>query len=284
MKFAFATCAEIAEGWPDDRAAAKLLDADFVVWDDPGVDWELYDRVVLRSVWDFTWRLEEFLGWCRSVGSERLRNRPDLVEFNADKHYLKNLSVPVIPTVFVGPGQALPELQGEVVIKPSVSAGARSTGRFTPALRSGAEALVAEIHARRRVAMIQPHLTTIECNGETAMIFLGGTFSHAVSKKPILREQGVAPTAPGKRGVAVAMLDDDLVSATSARSDELALAQRVVDQIGQDFGAALYSRVDLVTDDDGTLMVLELELIEPALYLGASPAASSRFAKAALAS
>ncbi|MGB2711454.1 MAG: hypothetical protein WBC33_08040, partial [Conexibacter sp.] len=133
MRVAFATCSALPAGWADDHAAARLLDADFCVWDDPAVDWQAYDRVVLRSVWDYTARLDEFLAWCRAVGRERLRNVPELVAFNADKRYLGELSAPAVPTTAVAPGEPLPALAGEVVVKPSLSAGARDTGRFGPA-------------------------------------------------------------------------------------------------------------------------------------------------------
>ncbi len=107
---AFATSRELPGGWDDDREAARLAGAEFVVWDDPAVDWEAYDRVVIRSVWDYSHRLEEFLAWCAAVGDGRLRNAPALVAFNADKRYLGELRARTAPTTFVGPGDPLPEL------------------------------------------------------------------------------------------------------------------------------------------------------------------------------
>ena len=110
---------------------------------------------MLRSVWDYSGRIEEFLGWCAAVGAERLRNTPELVAFDADKRYLGELGVPIAPTTFVGPGDPLPTLEGEVVVKPNVSAGARSTGRFGPPSHAEALALVERIRESGRTAIVQ---------------------------------------------------------------------------------------------------------------------------------
>jgi hypothetical protein len=208
------------EGAPDDQPVARLLGAELVAWDDPTVAWEGYDRVVLRSVWDYSRRLDEFLAWTAAVGPDRLRNRPDLVAFNADKRYLGELAAPTVPTTFVGPGEELPALDGEFVVKPNVSAGARDTGRFAAAEREAAQALV----------------------------------------------------------------DGDLVVAGRAAADQEAPARAIVDEITARFGPPLYARVDLVRDDDGTPVLLELEVTEPALYLATAPGAAERFAAAIRAS
>lgn len=86
-------------------------------------------------------------------------------------------------------------LGGEFVVKPNVSAGARNTGRFGAEGREQARALVERIHASGRVALVQPSLADVDERGETALVFLGGELSHALSKRPVLREQGVAPVA-----------------------------------------------------------------------------------------
>ena len=103
-KIAFATCAAHRDGFDDDRIAAPLVGAEFRVWDDESVDWDAYDRVVVRSVWDYTERVDEFLAWAESVGPERLRNSPELLRFNADKRYLTQLDAPTVPTTLLEPG------------------------------------------------------------------------------------------------------------------------------------------------------------------------------------
>ena len=110
MQVVFATCSEFPDGVQDDRQAAASLGAEFRCWDDPAADWAAYDRVVIRSTWDYTTRLDEFLAWVHRVGPQRLRNDPELVAFNTDKRYLAELSCPTVPTVFVEPGDPLPEL------------------------------------------------------------------------------------------------------------------------------------------------------------------------------
>jgi hypothetical protein len=269
------------DGSADDRTAAELLDADFRVWDDAGVDWEAYDLVVLRSVWDYTRRVDEFLAWCRTVGERRLRNSPALVAFNADKRYLAELTAPSVATTYVAPGDPLPTLADEVVVKPSVSAGARDTGRFGPETHDVALALIERIRASGRVALVQPHLASVGERGETSLVFLAGELSHVLTKHPVLRPDEVAPTAVDGLGPALAMLDDELVVAGAASAGEQTLAHRVLAEVSARFGGVpLYARVDLAGGPDGEPLLLELETIEPALYLARSPGAAERFAAA----
>jgi hypothetical protein len=280
VKVAFATCSAMPEGAPDDLPAARLLGAEFPVWDDPSVDWESYDRVVLRSVWDYSRRIDEFLAWTEAVGPERLRNRPDLVAFNADKRYLGELAAAHVPTAFIDPGEDLPGFDGEFIVKPNVSAGARDTGRFGPADLDAARTLVDRIHAAGKVALVQPYLSSIETDGETALVFLGGELSHVLRKRPVLREQGIAPLAPGELAVAAAMLEDDLVTAGSADPDQEAFAREVIEEITARFDLPLYARVDIVRGDSGAPVLLELEATEPSLYLATATGAAERFADA----
>jgi hypothetical protein len=250
------------DGWDDDQDAAKLLDADFQVWDDPAVDWLGYDRVVLRSVWDYTERLAAFLGWCRSVGAARLRNPPAMVAFSADKRYLEDISARCVPTEYLAPGESLSSIDGEVVIKPNISAGARDTGRFGSS--TAAASLIAKIHRSGRIALVQPYLPTIDERGETSVVFIGGTFSHVLTKRAILREQGVAPVINGRLCVAAALLEDDLVASGTADPAEMSLAVSIHDEIAARFGVPTYARVDLVASPAGQPILSELELIEPA--------------------
>ncbi len=278
MRVAFATSTLVPDGWDDDRAAAALVGAEFRAWDDPDADWSVYDRVVIRSTWDYTAHLDRFLAWCRELGPGRLRNAPELVAFSADKHYLADLSVPTVPTVLVAPGEDLPELDGEIVVKPTVSAGARATGRFRD--RTGAGALLAEIHASGRTALVQPYLKSVDDRGETSLVFIGGDFSHALAKRAVLREEGRAPLADGVLAPASAMFEPDLVTAGRADAAQIALATAVHDEVTERFGPPLYARVDLMADGDGRPVLSELELIEPSLYLATSPGAAERFAAA----
>jgi hypothetical protein len=270
------------EGWVDDQDEARLLEADFRIWDDPTVDWSAYDRVLLRSVWDYSWRLDEFLSWCRAVGQGALRNPPALVAFNADKRYLAEISVASVPTRFIAPGDALPTLDGEVVVKPNISAGARHTGRF--AAPAGALALIEQIHASGRVALVQPYLSAVEQLGETSVVFIGGEISHLLAKRAVLRSEGIAPVAEGELRVAAVMLEDDLVVAGTAAPAQLSLANTAHTEISERFGTPVYARIDLVADNAGDPVVSEIEVIEPSLYLSTAVGASERLAAAVRAS
>jgi hypothetical protein len=281
---AFATSWHLQGGWDDDHEAARLTGAEFVVWDDPAVDWEAYDRVVIRSAWDYSHRLEEFLAWCAAVGPGRLRNAPGLVAFNADKRYLGELGARTAPTTFVGPGDPLPELRGEVVVKPNVSAGARDTGPFGPATHADALALIERIRASGRVAIVQAYLADVDRRGETALVFVAGELSHVLGKRAVLRGEGEAPLGEGAHAPAAAMLEDDLVTAGEAETAQAEFAAAVVAEVTERFGTPLYLRVDVAHDDEGLPVLMELEAIEPCLYLDLVPGAAERFARAVLAS
>jgi hypothetical protein len=282
VRIAFATYADLPAGWGDDQEAARIAGAEFAAWDDPAVDWEAYDRVVIRSVWDYSLRVEEFLGWCAAVGAERLRNTPDLVAFDSDKRYLGELGVRIAPTTFVGPGDPLPTLDGEVVVKPNVSAGARSTGRFAPARHAEALELIERIRGSGRTAIVQNYLEDIDRNGETALVFIAGELSHVLSKKPVLRGEGEAPLTDDPHGPAAVMFEDDLVVAGRADADCRDFAGEVMAAVTARFATPLYARVDIAADADGRPVLMELEAIEPNLYLATAPGAAERFARAAL--
>ena len=286
MRVAFATCDFFPDGWDDDRATAQLLGAEFRSWSDPSVAWEQYDRVVLRSVFDYPGRLNAFLAWSRRVGDERLRNTPSFVGFNADKRYLSELRAPTVPTTFVAAGEPLPMLAGEVVVKPAVSAGARDTGRFSPSTHDRALALIERIRSRGGTAIVQPYLPAVE-DGETSLVYLGGTLSHILRKGPVLDADEVAPVATdgvgAQLGIAQAMLNEQLVQAGRASPAEQAVGAAVVAELSERFGTPVFLRIDLLRDASGPL-VLEVEGLDAALYLDTAPGAPEAFAAAVLAS
>jgi glutathione synthase/RimK-type ligase-like ATP-grasp enzyme len=243
------------------------LAADLVRWDDPAVDWAGYDLAVVRSTWDYAWRLPAFLGWAASV--PRLRNSVELLRWNTDKTYLRDLAgagLPVVPTVW-NPTEAgqLPDAP-EWVVKPSVSAGSRDTARWDDP--AAALAHVAELTAAGRTAMLQPYLAEVDTAGETAMLFLGGRFSHAVRKGPLLRRGEGVRQDRDSRG------DLRAVEPTAAQRE---VAQAVFDAVPAlvpGAAPALYARIDLVPGPAGRPVLLELELAEPSLFLPQAPAAA----------
>ena len=289
-RIGLATCTAIDPEFGDDPAVVAALrergvEADRPVWDDPSVDWSSYDLVVIRSTWDYTPRRAAFVAWAASLG-DRVQNAPDVIAWNSEKTYLDDFAasgLAVVPTTFLPPGGAPPALVGEVVVKPTVSAGAIDTGRFGPSTHGLAHDLVDRIHASGRTAMVQPYLASVDTVGETAVVCLDGEPSHVLRKRAVLRPDEVAPVREGDIGAAEVMYEDDLVVASTATDIELAFAAEVLAWVADRFGAApLYARVDMVAGDDGTPVLMELEAVEPYLYLAESPGALDRLVDAIL--
>jgi glutathione synthase/RimK-type ligase-like ATP-grasp enzyme len=271
------TCREVAGLDPDDRPLVGLLAARGigvrpVVWSDAGQDTSALDLVVLRSTWDYHARREEFLAWAE--GLPRVLNAPDVLRWNTDKAYLRELTaagLPVVPTVWAPPGAPVALPDGEVVVKPSVSAGSKDTARYRPEQAAAARAHVRALQSSGRTAMIQPYLAAVDADGETAVIFLEGVLSHAVRKGPILR--------PGAQLVD-GLYAEETIDAREASPAEVAIAEAVLDALPFPRAELLYARVDLVPGSDGTPVVLEVELAEPSLFLGHAPGAAERLAAA----
>lgn len=246
-----------------------------VAWDDPEADWASFDLAVVRSTWDYTERVDEFLAWAdRCAALTRLVNPAPVLRWNSDKRYLDDLAradVPVVPTRFVPPGAEPAFPDGPFVVKPTWGAGARYAARYED---SGAVAVrrareqVSRMHAEGLTAMVQPYMRAIETTGERALVHIGGTFRHAIRKGAVL-EAGAAFDAaktahPGVRG-------------WTPGPAELAVARRALAAVPL-AGAPAYARVDLVDGDDGAPRVMELELIEPNLFLAPHPETASAFA------
>ena len=235
-------------------------------WDDAGTDWGGFDLVVIRSTWDYSWRAAEFVAWAeKSAALTRLANPVEVVRWNADKRYLGDLAaagVPTVPTRYLAPGDA-PDLPGdhEYVVKPTSGAGARYAARYTPDDHDTAVRHLARMHAEGLTAMVQPYLAGIDVSGERALQFFGGRLLHASRKGAVL--------APGTAYDEQKVAHPDLVPWTPT-PDELAVAERALAAVP---GAPelLYARVDLVDGEDGEPRVMELELVEPNLFLWLHP-------------
>jgi glutathione synthase/RimK-type ligase-like ATP-grasp enzyme len=161
---------------------------------------------------------------------------------------------------------------GEWVVKPSVSAGSRDTARWTDP--SDALRHAADLAAAGRTAMAQPYLASVDDVGETAMLFIGGRFSHAVRKGPLLaRGEGVRQDRDSRGDLR------PVVPTTAQRDVAQAVFDAVPGLVGVD-GALLYARIDLVDDAAGRPVVLELELTEPSLFLPQAPDAAARLVSA----
>ncbi|MET9833395.1 hypothetical protein ABZ078_29745 [Streptomyces sp. NPDC006385] len=237
-------------------------EADSVPWDDDAVDWGGYDLAVLRSTWDYSWRAAEFLAWAqRCSEATRLANPAEVVRWNADKRYLGDLAgagVPVVPTRYLAPGDtaALPD-DTEYVVKPTSGAGARFAARYTPDEHETAVRQLARMHAEGFTAMVQPYVRGIDVTGERALQFYGGRLLHASRKGAVL-----TPGTPyDEHKVAHPGLEP-----WTPTPAELAVAERALAAVPQ-APELLYARVDLVDGEDGQPRVMELELVEPNLFL-----------------
>ena len=265
--------------------SAAGADAEIVDWDNPKADWARFDAALLRSAWDYTERLSEFLAWTERVAAlTTLLNPPPVVRWNADKHYLLELArsgLPVVASRFVeagaDPAAALEEFLtrhpcAELVVKPAVGAGSRDTRRHTRTTVAEVLAHLSRLLDAGRSVLLQPYLEGVDTQGETAVIHIGGQFSHAVRKGPLL-PLGAPPTG--------ALFAPEEITARAPDADELSVAQRVLAALP--FGALLYARVDLIRDGAGAPCVLELELTEPSLFFGHAPGSAQRLVAATLA-
>lgn len=289
MAIAIASFTGVPEQFSDDKRLVAALrergvESELIPWDRADADWSCFDAVVIRSTWDYARRREEFLAWADSVG-ERLHNSAPLVRWNSDKVYLADLErdgLPVVETLFITPGDPVPTLSGEVVVKPNISAGGRDTGRFSGATHGEAEALIAAIQASGRTAMVQPFQPTVDERGETAVLMIDGEPAHALRKLAVLGPDEVAPVRDDDLGAAEAMYDPGLVTPSEASAAELDLAHAAYDYLAKRFDyRPLYVRVDMIPGPGGP-MVLELEAVEPNFYLDQVPASAARVAEAIL--
>jgi len=261
-------------------AAVEIAD-----WDDPQVEWSRFDVALLRSTWDYTDRLPAFLPWVeRTAALTRLVNPAAVVRWNADKHYLRELEqagLPVVASKFVEPAMdpahelaqfLAGEACAELVVKPAVGAGSRDTRRHARTATADALSHVRRLLAAQRSVLLQPYLPAVDAHGETALIFIGGRFSHAIRKGALL-----PAGAPATR----ALFAPEQITTRSPQHDELQVAQRVLAALP--FGVLSYARVDLIRDESHAPRLLELELIEPSLFFAHAGEAAQRLAAAILA-
>ena len=251
--------------------------AEIAVWREPR-DWGRASLVLLRTPWDYPGHLQEFLAWTSQVAAvTRLRNGPDVVRWNLHKGYLLDLQargVPIVPTRLVRRGERVDAeraIAGAARQFLRARAGGKARrrhqcGRRACGPKRAADGLADHLSGLlgRGDALIQPFVPSVLDAGELSLVFLGGEFSHAVRKTPRHGDYRVqdnhggtaAPCTPGAR---------ELSTARAA----LAIAP----------GKTTYARVDMVYLDDEPA-VMELELIEPELFLRFWEPAAVAFARA----
>ena len=279
-RIALATAAKLPTLNDDDRLLVPALaELGFTavpgVWDAPEVCWDECHGVLVRSCWDYHHRLEEFLAWVTRLerAGVPLWNSPALLKWNIHKGYLRDLAargVPIVPTRWLERGAPVDLARllrdagwREAVVKPAVSASATDTWR-TSAATAAADQSRLETLLRAGDVMVQPFIDEVCDPGEWSLMFFGSRFSHAVRKRPAPADYRVqwefggtaAPLAPPPRLIA----DAEAVMAAVPSHP-------------------LYARVDGV-ERDGRLILMELELIEPHLFLGWDASAPGRLAAA----
>ncbi|NNG16516.1 MAG: hypothetical protein HKM89_08545 [Gemmatimonadales bacterium] len=264
----------------DDRLLARGLEARGVsavpvVWQDASVAWTEFDLVLLRSTWDYHLHLDAFLHWVDVVGeATRLWNPPSIIHWNARKTYLDDLrsqGISVVPTHWLASGNVvdlalvLQETGWErVVLKPVVSASAWNTCLVHREATADGQQLLDRLLPSTDF-MIQPYRSTVELDGELSLIFVGGTFGHAVVKTP-------------RRGDFRSQEDfGGRIEATTAPTGAPEVAERCLAAVP---GETLYARVDLLGNPHDGYEVVELELIEPSLFLEHGPGTVSRLLQA----
>lgn len=238
-------------------------------WTEPGPPPAGVELAVIRSTWDYAARRAEFLDAMGALAQDvPLHNPVPVLAWNSHKGYLVELAaagVPVVPSVLVvRDGRTLPDLGVErIVIKPAVSAGAVGVGLF-PAGSAEAAAHLAVLTAAGD-ALVQPFQESVR-EGERSLLFFDGELSHAVRKVPAPTDFRVQERHGGRN------------EAVQASPADLDVARRALAVAPADL---LYARVDLVGPTDAPL-VMELELIEPGLFLPEGPGSAERFADAIL--
>jgi hypothetical protein len=266
------------------------VDATPEIWHDRSVDWARYDALIIRSPWDYTHRPAAWLAWLDArAATTPLLNCAHTIRWNLDKRYLLDLEaegVAIVPTTVCDDEESVRAAldavtdtgaSAEVVVKPTVSAGSKDTGRFT-ADDPQALALGEHVLTKGKEVMVQPCIPGVAEVGERSVVYFDGELSHTLTKGPLLALGGGLIGGEYR----------ETITATTVTDAEHELADavaRVVPSIlrrnGCDCTSAvpLYARYDIVMGDDGPLL-LEAKLFEPSFFLHTSPGSEHRFADA----
>lgn len=244
------------------------------IWTDKKVKWASYDLLLIKSPWDYFEKYTAFCQWLDKVKQLGIRmlNPLSIIKWNSDKHYLNRISTagfPVIPFAFIEK-EEMPLLSSfffqfataKIIVKPCVSGGARHTFTVTPDNLNAMQTQIAQL-VKDEAFVVQPFVKEI-VEGEWSFIFLNGQYSHTVLKKPKSGDFRVQAYFGGS------------VQAMEPSSALLQQAEAFVQQFAK---GCLYARVDGVLIKD-QLQLMELELIEPYLFLGSHPAGYQRYVQA----
>ena len=287
LDIVFVTYGDLKQGDPDDLDALEILrkrgyHCSFADWRDRSFPFQSTRLVVLRSTWDYHLHHSEFMAWLKSLaGHSVLKNSWELVQWNSDKRYLRDLSargIDCVPTYYIEEdadqltrssfAEILKSLSLTtskiVVVKPSIGLSTFGVRKFDLSTSAGEDAALEHINqlAPNYCVMVQPFLAEVETYGERALAFIDGEFSHAI-RKTAFQHLAVA----GEAGEAQ----------VQATAEEIAFGYKTLAALNE---KPLYARVDIIPDGSGSLRLLELELIEPSLFLKLAEGASAKMADA----
>ncbi len=274
MKIAYVSCVNLPEPDFDEQPLISALvelghKTQIAGWDDPSVDWSSFDVALIRAPWNYAWHLDAFRDWITHASAQtRFINPPETLTWNLHKGYLSQLrasGIAIVPTVFFDRGTtasvaSVCEHHGwsRIVIKPTISAGSFGTRAFTIGTLDEAQSFFDEMIAQREM-MIQRYIPSVDTVGETAIVVIDGIITHAVEKRPRFHDQA------------------EQVFLRDSISEEMHdIAGRVMAAAGKDH---LYARVDVIPDDDGSLLLAELEMLEPSLFFPHFPEAVGVFVR-----
>lgn len=278
-RICFVTSNAFPEMTPDDLLAATALreggaKVGPAIWTDRSIRWRDYDAIIIRSPWDYHLQAEQFreLLTVLESGKAHVFNSVDVIRWNMNKRYLLELrskGIKIPRTCFVNQAEGFdvhairPTIGGgEIVVKPEISASAWNTRRYSlDTFNKQDQEEIARLLGTTNL-MVQEFLPEVISDGEWSIIFFGDRFSHAIRKFPAAKDFRVQEEFGGTHRLE-SNLPDGL----------LAQARKAVDACKRDL---LYARVDGVVRDD-VFIIMEVELIEPALYFGVDPKSSARF-------
>ncbi|MGD0394385.1 MAG: hypothetical protein ABSC41_17305 [Acidimicrobiales bacterium] len=267
--------ADLDDGWPylRDALIAAGVAPSVAFWDDPTVQWESFALVVSVFVWGYVTRRAQFLAWVDKVDpSAPMVNPAPVLRWNSDKTYLADLAaegIPIVPTRWVPPGADWEPPSEDYVIKPSVASGGIGAARYRGLPVNVADRHVLRLHEEGYTVMVQPYQSNVDDAGEASLIYIGGHYSHAINKAAMLQADV---------GVADRLWERQVITSVEPRNEQRTLAETVMRSVHRRFGPTGYGRIDLVDGSDGHPRVLEVELVEPSLFLVHAPEAAIDFA------
>ncbi|MEZ4858381.1 MAG: hypothetical protein R2781_06180 [Flavobacteriaceae bacterium] len=253
---------------------AKGMTVERTFWDDPNYDWGNTKAVVFRTIWDYFERFDKFWPWLETMKDKTILINPfSLIEWNIDKHYLKDLEekgIAIVPTYFVDKGkhqslQKVSDVMGwkDIVIKPAISGAAFHTYKIFEHEISENEAFFKQLVSERDM-LVQEYQETITIMGEASLMVFNGKYTHAILKKAKAGDFRVQDDFGGT------------VHPYTPSKEEIAFAEKVFSVCNP---VPAYGRADIIWDALGNIYLSELEIVEPELWVRNNPASAKSFAE-----